>query len=57
MSKKIAFLKKFVEDHKVGLAVGMTALAFVLLMMKQTKEMNKFLEEHGLLEEFYALED
>ena len=57
MSKKMEFLKKFVTDHKVALAIGVTATAFILLIMRNQRELNKFLEEHNLLEEFYALED
>jgi hypothetical protein len=57
MKTKIAFLVNFVRRHKVAIAVGMTATAFVLIIMRNQKELNKFLEAHGLMDEFYALED
>lgn len=57
MPKKIEFLKNFVQTHKVAIAVGMTATAFILLMMRNQKELNKFLESHNLLDEFYAIEE
>jgi hypothetical protein len=56
MTKKLEFLKKFVSDHRVALSIGVTATAFVLLIMRNQKELNKFLEDHNLLEEYYALE-
>lgn len=57
MKKKIAYLANFVQKHKVALAVGMTASAFVLLIMRNQKQLNEFLKEHDLLDEFYALEN
>lgn len=57
MKKKIAFLVNFVQSHKVAFAVGLTATAFILLIMRNQRELNEFLKEHNLLEEFYALED
>lgn len=57
MKTKIAFLRNFVSTHRVSIAVGMTALAFVLLLMKNQKELNEFLEKHNLTEEFYNLND
>lgn len=57
MQKKIAFLKKFIKDHRVAIAVGLTATAFILLIMRNQRELNAFLEQHNLLDEFYALED
>lgn len=53
---KAAFLKEYIEEHKVGFAVGMTATAFILLLMRNQKLFNEFLEEHGLLEKFYDLD-
>lgn len=51
---KFAKLKKFVADHRVAIAVGMTATAFVLLMMRNAKELNAFLEKHNLMDEYYG---
>jgi hypothetical protein len=55
MKRKIAFLVNFVQRHKVVIAVGMTATAFVLLIMRNQKQLNEFLKEHNLLDEYYAL--
>lgn len=57
VKKKVAYLVKFVQKHKVAVAVGMTATAFVLLIMRNQKQLNEFLKEHNLFDEFYALED
>lgn len=57
MKKKLAFLVNFVQSHKVAFAVGLTATAFILLIMRNQRELNEFLKEHNLLDEFYALED
>jgi len=55
MKRKIAFLVKFVQKHKVAIAVGMTATAFVLIIMRNQKQLNAFLAEHNLTDEYYAL--
>lgn len=57
MMNKIAFLKKFVSDHKVAISVGLTATAFILLIMRNQRELNAFLEEHNLVDAFYAIEE
>ena len=57
MSTKIAFLVNFVKKHRVAIAVGVTATAFILLIMRNQSELNKFLEEHGLTDEYYAIKE
>lgn len=57
MSKRIAFLKKFVADHKVAITVTVTSAVFIVLMMRNSKALNAFLEEHGLTEAYYAIEE
>lgn len=57
MNAKLAFLKNFVKNHRVAIAVGVTTTMFLLLMMRNAKELNKFLEEHNLLEAYYAIEE
>ena len=57
MYAKIEFLVKFVKTHCVLIAVGMTATAFILVMMKNQKELNEFLTEHNLMDAFYAIEE
>ena len=56
MSNKIKFLVNFVKEHKVAISVGMTATAFILLIMRNQSQFNEFLKEHDLLDEFYAIE-
>ena len=54
--KKIAFLKKFISDHRVAIAIGMTATAFIALNLRNAKLLDEFLKEHNLLDEYYALD-
>ena len=55
--KKIAFLKKFVSDHRVAIAIGVTATVFVALMLRNSTQLNAFLKEHDLFDVYYAIED
>lgn len=55
--KKIAFLKKFVSDHRVAIAIGVTATVFVALMVRNSTQLNAFLKEHDLFDVYYAIED
>ena len=57
MKKRIAFLVNFVRTHRVAFAVGLTATAFILLIMRNQRELNEFLKEHNLFDEFDAIED
>jgi hypothetical protein len=55
MNAKIAFIKRFIRNHKVAITAGLTATAFAILMYRNSKVLNKFLDEHGLTEEYYAI--
>jgi hypothetical protein len=55
--KKLAFLKKFVSDHKVAIAVGVTSAVFIALMLRNARVLNAFLDEHNLTDVYYSLED
>lgn len=57
MNRKFRTAKKFVSDHRVALAVAATLVVTGTLHVKQVNLMNEFLQEHNLLEEFYALTD
>lgn len=57
MKKRLAFLVDFVQKHKVAISVGLTAAAFILLIMRNQKQLNSFLEEHNLLDAYYAIEE
>lgn len=57
MKAKIEFLVNAIKKHRVAVAVGLTATAFVLLMLRNAKQLNAFLEEHGLTDEYYKIEE
>lgn len=52
-----ARVKKFVQDHKVGLAVTATAIPLVALQLRTAKVHNDFLREKGLFDEFYSMDE
>lgn len=49
--------KKFVEDHRVAIAVTITTVICLVVHVKTIGNLNDFLEEKGLLDEFYPLEE
>lgn len=57
---KLAFARtnKFVSDHRVAIAVTVTAAATTAVLMKvrnaDIARLNEFLDEHDLLEKFNA---
>lgn len=51
---KIAKIKNFIVENKVAIVTTATAVAAVALVVRNQKIVNEFLEEHNLLEEFYA---
>ena len=53
--KKIAFLTSFVRKHRVAISVGVTSTVFVALIMRNQAQLNAFLKEHNLLDEFYSI--
>lgn len=57
MKNKIAFLKNYIETHKVGVTFGVTAAAFIALIMANQVKLNKFLKEHDLFDTYYQIED
>jgi len=57
MSQKISFLVNFVKKHRVAISVGLTATAFILLIMRNQSELNKFLDEHNLTDQYYAIKE
>lgn len=46
--------KKFVEDHKVGIAVTVTSVCWIAINRGAVKEHDDFLREKGLYDEFYT---
>lgn len=52
--------KKFVSDHKVGIAVVTTAAVTTAVMIKLNRtavgQWNDFLTEHDLMDKFYNIE-
>lgn len=57
MIKTLRSTKKFVANHKVAVAITVTALTCLALNKSALKQHDKFLKEHGLLEKFYHPED
>lgn len=52
MKNRAISTKNFVIRHKEGLIVGGIALVVITAQKNNLVEMNKFIAEHGLLEEF-----
>lgn len=56
--KAFARTSQFVSDHKVAItavtAVTVTSVLFVKVINGAEKDVNNFLDEHGLLEKFHA---
>lgn len=46
--------KKFVSDHRVGLAITGTSAAWLYVLVSANKGHNDFLREKGLYDEFYS---
>lgn len=56
--KKIAHrTKNFVARHRVGIAVISTAGICLTLQTKAVRGLNEFLEEKGLLDEYYQMDE
>lgn len=49
--------KKFVNDHRVAIAVTITSIVCVAAHVAVIKVHNDFLEEKGLLDEYYQTEE
>lgn len=49
--------RKFVADHRVGVAVTLTSIAWFGLVRSNVKQYNAFLETKGLLEEYWTIEE
>lgn len=52
--KALARSKKFVSDHRVGIAIVITAACGVALNRSALRSHDNFLKEKGLYDEFYA---
>ena len=50
--KKIESVKKFVSNHKVLIASGLTATAFLVLMYRNARQLETFMADHNLLDEY-----
>ena len=57
MNKTLASAQAFVDRHKVAIIVGTVGLTAILLQQRAIKQHNDYLKEHGLYEEYYALEE
>lgn len=52
MKKSAASVAKFISKHRVLIAIGMTTTAFLLLMRRNAKEIETFMAEHNLSDEY-----
>lgn len=57
MKRKLAAVKGFVKRHKVGLAVTCTALTCTYIHVRVINDLNEFLTEHDLIDEYYRPEE
>lgn len=57
MKNIVAPTIKFVANHKVAIAVVATTVVCIALNKTALKQHDNFLKEHGLFDEYYALED
>lgn len=57
IKKAASATKKFVVDHKVAVAVVVTASAALAINRIALKEHNNFLKAEGLYDKFYELEE
>lgn len=55
--KAVARSRKFVEDHKVGITVTVTAACCLMLNRVALKSHDEFLKKHDLYDEFYTVTD
>lgn len=53
MSEKLEALWNILKNHRGKIAIGLTATAFILLMRRNAKEIESFMAEHGLTEEYH----
>jgi len=53
MNEKIQSLWKIVVANRGKIIFGMTASAFLLLMYKNARNLEVFMKDHGLLEEYH----
>lgn len=52
MSEKLESIVKFLHHHRAKFAVGVTASAFLLLMYRNARELEKFMKDHNLMDEY-----
>lgn len=56
IKKATTSTKKFVQKHRVAIAIVGTATACAALQIRNAKILNEFLKEHDLYEEYYEFE-
>ena len=54
MRKSLAAVVKFLNAHRAKIAAGITATVFLTLMARNARELEKFMKEHDLLDEYNA---
>jgi hypothetical protein len=51
--KKIESLWKYIVLHRGAVIGGLTASAFLLLMYRNARQLETFMKDHGLLDEYH----
>lgn len=57
MKKSLVRTKNFVADHKVGIAITVTALAGLALNKRTANVYDEFLKEHDLYDAFWTIDE
>jgi len=50
-------IRNYIRNHKKHVALTSTLAAVVVVQHRGIKNLNKFLDEHDLLEEYYFIEE
>lgn len=57
IAKATTSTKNFVSRHRVALTAAATATACIVVQMKITNHWNDFLQEKGLSDEYYNMDE
>lgn len=49
--------RKFVSKHRVAIAITATSVSWFALLRYNNRQLNDFLKEHDLFDEYYTPED
>lgn len=52
MKKTLSSVRGFISNHRALVASGLTATAFLVLMYRNARQLEGFMKEHNLLDEY-----